>query len=156
MREGLLVSCPENAGTIFLSPNLHQTPQLHHWIYSLAFPKQHPNPKFWTFTTDVFYCLFPEAVKINQLQYLNLERERFLAREERISPLGTGKMEKYLEHSLIASTSLVTTCQTAQITCDHHGEAPKKGKDVRQNLGGVLVCWGWGFLLDFLGVWFGF
>lgn len=100
------------------------------------------------------WCLIqslPWSCQINQMQYLSLERERFLAWEERISPLGTGKeMEKHLEDNLIASTSLETTCQTAQTACEHHGEAPKKGRDVRQNLGGILVCWG------FLGVWFGF
>lgn len=80
------------------------------------------------------------------------EGEISSTRRERIFPLGKGKeMEKYLEHIWIALTSLVTTCQTAQITCDHHGEAPKKGKDGRQNLGGVLVCWSWGFFVGYFG-----
>lgn len=134
----------------FLPPNLHQIPQLHYWIYFLHFARQHPHPKFWTSITDVLHCLFPKAVEMNQLQYLSLDRGRFLAQEERIFPLGTGKeMEKYLGDGLIASTSLVTTCQTAQVACDHLSESTKEGQRCKAELGGYeryFGFWGWGFL----------
>lgn len=146
----------------FIPPNLHQIPQLHYWIY---FPKQHPHPEFWTSITDVLYCLFPEAVKTNLTAVPQSgEGEISSIRREILSPWNRKRDEKYLEDSLIALTSLVTTCQTAQITYDHHGEAPKKGRDVRQNLGGlggILVCWDWVVLVFFVGFfggggWFGF
>lgn len=43
--------------------------------------------EFWAFHHFVLRCLFPKALEMEQLQYLSLERETFLAWEERIFPL---------------------------------------------------------------------